>query len=432
MSEYLVPFLIMTVLIALNGVFVAAEFAIVGSSKTRLASLAEQGSAGARALLSIRRDPDKMNRYIATAQVGITLASLGLGMYGEPVVARWLGGSPRAHEGDGHGVGLTVAAILLLTYPHVVLGEMVPKSVALESPVRAALALRHVMSLVERLTLPLVVSLNAIGNGLMRLCRIPPVDESRHLYSPEELELVVRESHEGGLVGTTEELMVENIFDLSERTAGQVMTPRTRVEGLRVELSLKEALARVCETGFSRHPVYRESLDHVAGLLYTKDLARHYAHHGTAGTIPELMRPARFVSEATPVEKLLQIFRQEHLQMAVVLDEFGGTAGVVTLEDVVEEVVGEIQDEFDEEQPLVRELGPRVYEVRGELLLQELEQNLDRPLSHPEVDTVGGLFLASLHDVPENGALIEWAGIRWTALEVSGSAVLRVQVDLQG
>lgn len=429
--EYLVPLVVIAVLVLLNGLFVAAEFGIVGSSKTRLNSMALEGSKGAEAVLSIRRDNDRMNRYIATAQVGITIVSLGLGMYGEPVLAGWMSEAAGHHdEGHGHSPWFTLAAILLLTYPHVVIGEMVPKALALQNAVGTAIRLRHVMGLIEKLFLPLVVALNAIGNGLLRLFRIPAPDETMHLFSPEEIEMVVHESREGGLVGDTEELMIENIFDLSERTAVQVMTPRTRLVGIPADLDIAEALAQVCNTRYSRHPVYQGDLDTIQGLLYTKDLARHYAHHGTEGNLKDLLRPVRFVPESTPAEELLALFRRERIQFAVVLDEYGGTAGVVTLEDVVEEVVGEIQDEFDQELPPLRELRPNVYEVRGDLLLEELSQTLRLDLEHPTVDTVGGLVMAQRQGLPAQGDTVEWERLRLTVLAMSKTSVERVRLEV--
>lgn len=414
-------------LILLNGIFVAAEFSILASSKTHLSNLAGEGSKRAEAVLSVRRDHSRMHRYITTAQSSMTLASLALGMYGEPAVATWLGWLTGA---DPHGYGLSTASILLLTYPEVVLGEIIPKALAVRYAPRTAMGLSTLMRVVETLLFPLVASLSALGKGLLRLLRVPPADESRRLFSPDEIELVVRESREGGLVGSTEELMIENIFDLSERTADQVMTPRIRVEGIPADLPIDEVLERLCDTRYSRHPVYHGDLDHIAGLLYAKDLARHYVEKGSAGDLRELLRPARFVPESAPVESLLKIFRSERIQLVVVLDEYGGTAGIVTLEDVVEEVVGEIQDEFDQEIPPLRELGAGLYEVRADLLLDELGQRLRRKLEHPEVETVGGLVMDICQGVPTPGQSVEWEGLRFTVLAMERTAVQLARLEI--
>ncbi|MGE0490045.1 MAG: hemolysin family protein [Vulcanimicrobiota bacterium] len=421
----MIAFLAIVILVLLNGIFVAAEFAIVGASKTRLATMAEEGDTAALKVLAIRRDDDRMNRYIATAQVGITVVSLGLGMVGEPALAE---GLAHLFHRDHHEAWLTLVAILLLTYPHVVVGEMVPKALALQSAIRTAIVLRPLMALVEKVFLPLVVALNGMGNLLLRLLRVPPADESRHLFSPEEIEMVVKESREGGLVGASEELMVENIFDLSERTAGDVMTPRTRVMGMERDLTLSQALDRVCETGYSRHPVYGESLDHIDGILYTKDLARHVVARGEQGDLSELLRPARHVPASTGLEELLEIFRREHLQLAVVLDEYGGTAGLVSLEDVFEEVIGEIQDEFDQEVDPIARQEDGSYLVRGDVLLEELTQHLGRSFDHPSVKTLGGLVLELKANVPVVGDILEWEGVKLEvmATQRKGAGLVRL------
>ncbi len=259
MTAYLIPAGIVILLIALNGMFVAAEFSIVAVPPTRMAQRAEAGSAAARHVLTILRDPRRQNRYITTAQVGITLASLGLGMYGEHAIAdwfvtlfHWLGAlaEPAAH---------TLAVILsigLLTYLHVVIGEMIPKSMALQAAETTVLALDRPMLLMERLFRPLNSLLIAIGDRIVRMLGIPPLDVNERLYSPQELEYIVDESFAGGLLASSDKLFIENIFDLSERNVGQIMTPRTRIAGISVDDDLQAVLRCLCETRQTRYPVY--------------------------------------------------------------------------------------------------------------------------------------------------------------------------------
>jgi magnesium and cobalt exporter, CNNM family len=433
MSQVLVPIAIIGILILINGLFVAAEFSIVAVPVTRLAQLAEEGSKRAQSVISVIRNRDRQYRYIATAQVGITIASLMLGMYGEGVVADWFGRAFERLGGLAEPLVETLAVIFavgILTYLHVVLGEMVPKSLALQAAEPTVLRLDGPMRWSGWLFRPLVVFLNGLGNRIVHLLGIPPLDASERLYSPEELELIVDESFEGGLLESSEQLYIENIFDLHERTVGQVMTPRTRIVGIPVTASLDSAIRRLCETRQTRYPLYDGNLDQIVGTLHVKDIARLMIQGGDAPELGSLARPAVFIPESLTVEKVLLRFRREGLQMAIVIDEYGGTAGLATLEDLIEEVVGEIQDEFDQEIVPFEVLAPRVLRVRGDLILDELTQHFDLSLELPEVDTVGGLVMSILRRIPRTGDSVEYGGIKFTVETVRGLAVQTVIVRL--
>lgn len=432
--EYLIPVLIISILILLNGFFVAAEFAIVGAPRTRIAQRAGEGSTAAQRVLDILQDTDRQNRYLATAQIGITIASLGLGMYGEHAIADWLVvpleslgrlASPAAHS---------IAAVLsigLLTYLHVVIGEMIPKSIALQSAETTVLRLERPMTIMDKLFLPIVAVLNGIGNGIMRLIGIPPAEPHARLMSPEELEMIVEESYVGGLIQADEQLFIENIFDLSERTVGQVMTPRTRIVGLPVSADEKTVLTRACEARFTRLPIFEDGLDQIIGVLHLKDLARQQIHPDERFNLRNIARQIVFVPESLSLEDMLSRFRRERFQMAIVIDEFGGTAGLVTIEDVVEEVVGEILDEFDQEIVPINRIRPGKLRVRGDLLLDELNQHYHLNLEHPDADTVGGLLMASLGRVLKPGdAFTTQSGVRLEVETVKGLAVQTVLVDI--
>jgi len=406
MSEYLIPILIILFLILINGLFVAAEFAIVGVPNTRIAQRAEQGSSVAKRVLTILRDPDQQNQYIATAQVGITIASLGLGMYGEHTIANWLI-PPLEHLGIfTASVAHSIAVIISiggLTYLHVVIGEMVPKTIALQSAETSVLRLVTPMTIAERLFYPAVWVLNIIGNQILKLIGIEPAEGSARLMSPEELEFVVEESFEGGLIEANEQLFIENIFDLSERTVGQVMTPRNHIIGIPTTMDEQSALLRTCQARYSRLPVYKEDLDHITGILHLKDLARQQVDPEREFILTELIRPPKYVPESLSLEDMLVQFRREGVQIAIVIDEYGGTAGVVSIEDLVEEVVGEILDEFDQEILPIQELENNVLRVRGDLLIDELNQHFDLNISHPDADSVGGLIMAQLGRIVNPG-----------------------------
>lgn len=433
MSDYLIPILIIFFLILVNGIFVAAEFAIVGAPHTRIAQRAEQGSNTAKKILSIIRDPNRQNQYIATAQVGITIASLGLGMYGEHTIATWLI-PPLEHLGVFTvSVAHTIAVIFsigLLTYLHVVIGEMVPKTLALQSAETTVIRLASPMAIAERIFSPVVWVLNTIGNQILKLLGIQPAAAGTRLMSPEELEFVVEESFEGGLIEANEQLFIENIFDLSERTVGQVMTPRNHLTGIRTTMEEKSVILRACQARFTRLPVYGDNLDHIIGILHIKDLARHQVNPNKEFNLKELIRPPIYVPESLSLEDMLVRFRREGFQMAIVIDEFGGTAGLVTIEDLVEEVVGEILDEFDQEIMPIQQIDTNVLRVRGDLLIDEINQLYDLNILHPDADTVGGLLMAQLGRIVNPGDKIKVDNIQMEVETVKGLVIQTVFVIL--
>jgi CBS domain containing-hemolysin-like protein len=279
------------------------------------------------------------------------------------------------------------------------------------------------MGMAERLFRPLTAVLNWIGNKLLHLVGLPNADVHAQLSSSEELAYIVEESSEGGLLEPTELLYLENVFDFHERTVGQIMTPRTRMIGINAETSREETLAQVCTNRHSRYPIYEEDRDHIIGILHIKDLARHVAEEKSPFDLRMLAREATFVPESVSLESMLTRFREEHVQIAIVLDEYGGTAGLVTLEDLAEELIGEIQDEFDQEVAPIRELGANQLRVRGDLLLAELTQHYGVELGDEETDTVGGLVMNRLGQIPKPGDLVESDGIKFEVESVEGLAV---------
>jgi CBS domain containing-hemolysin-like protein len=273
----ILPLAIIALLILLNGLFVSAEFSLVGSAQTRLAELAETGSDRAARVLEVLRDPNRQNRYLATAQIGITLASLGLGMYGEHVVAEWIAGPMEASFGFSHTAAHNLAAVLAissLTYLHVVLGEMIPKSLALTASEKTVLSLHPVMLLMSRLFLPIVWILNAAGMAFLRLLGVPPASPGSRILTPDELEYVVEESFAGGLIEAEEQLFIENILDLRQRSIGQVITPRNRIVGVPLHAQEETVLQMICEKPYTRYPVFDRDLDSIVGILHTKNLVR--------------------------------------------------------------------------------------------------------------------------------------------------------------
>ena len=439
--EFLLPVLIITALIFFNGLFVAVEFAVVASSRTRMAQLANEGSASAAKVMRILTDARGQTRFIIMAQLGITLSSLGLGMYGEHTIAEWILALLEQYGVEmglfnvatAHSAAL-VLAIGLMTYLHVVFGEVMPKSLALQAPEATALRVINPFWVIERTFSPVIYVLNAVARAITRACGVPERDEQDRMISPQELELIVEESFEEGLIAPSEQLYIENILDMRERTVGQVMTPRTRIVGISAVETEQEILRLVCASNHSRYPIYDGDLDQIRGFFHVKDLARHLQNGAEAGPLDlrkmARNRPVIVVPETLSLDMMLVRFRAEKGALAVVIDEFGGTAGIVTFEDLLEEVVGEIQDEFDVERAPFEFVGDRRLRVDGSLLLHELNQHFDINYDDEEVDTVGGLIMAHLGRIPEVGDVVELNGVRYEVEQVAGRAVDSVLVEL--
>lgn len=427
------PLAVISLLLVVNGFFVAAEFALAAAPEHRVAKLADDGSDAARRLLFLLRDTRAFNIYVSTAQVGITLASLGLGMYGEYALANWLEQYfvdwPWFSPTLQHAVA-TIITVALLTYLHVVIGEMVPKSLALASPANAALQMAPGMRFAHWLFHPITTLLNRAGDMLLRLFGVPPVDKRAHLVSSAELEYIVEESTVSGLLEPNQQLYLENVLDFGERALGQIMTPRTRVQTFSIEATIDEILQIVSQHGYSRYPVYQGERDQIVGIFHVKELARAISNDQTERPLATLLRPAVFVPETLSLAQMLQRFRSEHIQIAIVVDEFGGVAGLVTLEDLVEELIGEIQDEFDEELPPLEEINDTTLRVRGDLLIDELNQLYELELTHEEADTIGGMVTAVLGNIPSGGERVVIDQIKFDVEAVEGLAIRTLLVHL--
>ncbi|MEJ5296819.1 MAG: hemolysin family protein [Armatimonadota bacterium] len=432
MTDPLTFWSVVAALVLLNALFVAAEFAIVAAPRARISRLADTGSRAAALVRYVQSDARRQDRYIAAAQVGITAASLGLGMYGEHGLAQWLrphlAGLGWLQEPAAHSLSGGVA-VLFLTYLHVVLGEMVPKSLALFRPEKTVLTVSTPMLLFSRLALPLVLLLNGVGNLILRAFRIPLISETASVHSPRELELIVEESHEQGTLGEQESEILVNLLHFRDLLVRKVMVPRTSVVGIPLDCGVDEAVRIAVETRHTRYPVYGESLDDIRGILHVKELFRELRRPQDQRSIADAMRPAVFVPEQLTLEELLVEFQKRGAQVAVVLDEYGGTAGMVTLEDVLEEIFGEVQDEFDEEEPAIQRLDERRWALSGRVRLDEFEEETGIAFQREDVDTMGGLALALLGRPPAVGDEVELEGVRMRVTALDGLAVGRLEVE---
>lgn len=423
--------IIITALILLNGIFVAAEFAIVGAPKASIDKRAAEGNKLARAVQAVLRDPQRQDRYIATAQLGITLASLGLGMYGEHVLAEaiyhYAGESGFAAFIASHTFA-SILAITILTYFHIVVGEMVPKSLALQRAETMALWITPPMLWTKNLLYPFVVGLNGLGNLTLRMMGVHrQVQHSERYYSAEELQLIVQESEERGVIRTESGRMLQELFEFGDLTADQVMVPRVRITGLELGATPAEIREVLGASPHTRYPVYENDLDHIVGMIHIKDLLRLLLNDEPISQ--SHVRALPLMPETAELDNVLDAMRRDRAQMVVVLDEHGGTAGVVTLEDLFEEVVGDIAESPTDLPPFYRDTQGRL-RVPGTMRVDEVGQQFDLDLEHEDVDSVSGLVLTLLGRTARVGDVVEYERLRFEVTAVMGHGVDECAVSL--
>lgn len=426
MTSVVLPVLVVLALVALNGVFVAAEFALVGARRSRLQTIADGGSRVARWLVDIFDRPTGKDGYIAVAQLGITLASIGLGMYGEPAVAQWLYG-PFEDWGLSHGAAHTVGFVVALsaiTYLHVVFGEMIPKALALQAPEQVSLKVNPLMRLFGLLFRPMVRVLNALALGMLRLLRIPEPDRRSSLYTSAELEIVTDEAADSGQLGVLQRGLIRNIFDLEHRIAEELMTPRAEMEVIDVATPSSEVIGRIDASPHSRYPVVDGDLDHVVGVLHVKDFIRA-TQTTDAPSVTGLVRRLPTVAATASAERLLERFKRERTHAILVVDEFGGTLGLVTLDDLIAEVM---DDHLAGGAPDVVRHPDGSLSIDGGTTIADLADHHDIHLSHPEVATVAGLILANTASVPDVGTAVESDGHVLQVEAVSGRRISRIRL----
>jgi len=387
------------VLVLLNGFFVAAEFALVKVRPTQLEPLLEQGDARAKVAHHM---VSHLDAYLSATQLGITLASLALGWIGEPAFA-WLlqpvlalvpGMSPAL----GHSVSLTVA-FLTISALHIVVGELAPKSLAIRKPEPTSLWVAIPLFAFFKLTYPAIWVLNHAANALLKLVGIEPVTESEGSHDEDELRRLLASKHATALSRAKREI-IDNVFELAHRTARQVMVPRADVVLLTTKTPFEDSLRTARASGHTRFPLCREHLDDVFGFVHIKDL---FQRDTPPESLEDVARAIEFVPETISLERLLRHMRTRRIHMAPVVDEHGGVSGIVTLENVIEELVGSIEDEFDHELPDVVQTSPGVYRVSGLVLVQDLEHELGIELSDRDEDTIAGVVLSELGRSPRAG-----------------------------
>jgi len=433
-------------LVLLNGFFVAAEFALVRSRRTRLEAMVRSGDKLARIAV---RATSNISRVLSASQLGVSLTSLGLGWIAEDTFAVLFAGM---FDGLSPAVEVSlrvslagVVAFAILTYLHVVLGELTPKAAALNSPERIARLLAPPLVFFAWIMSPFTWVLHRSADALLRLTGQPAAGSEETVHSPEELRLLVEQSQEGGALQPADADMIDAVFEFSEKNAREVMTPRTEIIALDVDAPLEAVLAVVEESGFSRYPVYEDSIDDIIGLILTKDLLRVLfpAAARVAAGVPEgealpdfslraLVRPVHVIPGSREVEDVLADFKRLKEHMAVVLDEYGGTAGVITMEDLLEEIVGEILDEYDTpediDEPVLTRAGETV--VSGSTNIGELNDHFGLSVPDADATTIGGYVFGILGRLPQAGDRVIAGGAIFTVKSMEGRKIDLLAVDL--
>jgi len=414
--------------VLLNAFFVVAEFSLVKIRRTRLEELAFQGNGRARLALQIVSNFDT---YLGATQLGVTLASLGLGWLGEPAVAALIAPLVFKYFPDAvwlvHTVSVAVG-FTIITFLNIVLGELVPKALAIQRTEQLALFCAWPLFVFHKLGYPVIVLFNKAARAIMALIGIKPASEAEVAHSEEELRMIVNASHRGGVLDQMESELIDNVFDFADRLAREVMVPRQDMVCLFTDDPFEENMRVVRETGHTRYPLCVEDKDHVIGMVHIRDLLDMDICGTGEKDLRSIMREILVVPEGMSVARLLQAMRRKRTHLAVVADEYGGTAGLVALEDVLEEIVGDIQDEHDAEEAVeIQRLEDGSYEFDGRVLLDDVAELLNIRLEEHEEDTLGGYIFGLLGRRPEVGDELNIGDYRFSVLQVNGFRVVRVK-----
>jgi putative hemolysin len=413
--------LIIVLLVLANAIFVAAEYALITARRSRLEERAERGQRRARTALRLMDEPV---RFISTVQVGITVSAILLGAIGEPLLSGFL--EPP--------ISTTVAfliAFAILTYLSVVLGELVPKAVALQRAEMIAITLAVPLDWLAKITHPVVWVLDKSGNSVLRVLRVKPAPAGMIAYTREDIRHSVAAAEDVGEFGQAEEEMLYKVFDFASKEVAEVMVPRPDVVAISADMPPEEALATVVDSPYTRYPVYRNSFDEIVGILHVRDLFAAMHDLGIANVrLESIARPAYVVPETKDLEALLADFRREKQHMAIVVDEYGSVDGIVTLEDVLEEIVGEIEDEFDLPDTSVERIDDKRVRIDGSYTIDDFNELFGTGLEQDGYHTMAGLVFGTLGRAPEVEDSVVVDGVRLTVLEIEGSRIVKLEAEL--
>ncbi|TQR34033.1 hemolysin family protein [Brevibacillus brevis] len=420
--------ILVMILVLLNGFFVATEFAIVKVRESRIAQLAAEGNKRA---VDVERVLHNLDAYLSACQLGITLASLGLGWLGEPAIAHLLHPVFRYfHLNETVVTSISfIIAFSLITFLHIVLGELAPKTLAIQYSEKVVLAVAKPIQLFYKIMYPFIQMLNWSASHFLGLFHIS-LEPHQEAHTEEEIRILVNESHKSGLIDQTELMLVDNIFDFSETMAREIMVPRTDMVVLNLRDPFDENVKHVQNGRFTRYPVVDGDKDHVVGSLHIKDMLTGLLE-GESHDLQTFMRPILTVPETISISRLLTMLQKQRGQMAIIIDEYGGTAGLVTLEDIMEEIVGDIQDEFDDERPEV-ERSDGMLSLDGRMLLEEAGDYLDIELESSDVDTLAGWIYMQIDHPPRVGDRVREGKYEFIVGEVDHYRITRVYVKKVG
>lgn len=420
--------LITCALVLMNGFFVAAEFAIV---KVRASQLELKAQKGNRFAILGKQIISHLDAYLAATQLGVTLASLGLGWIGEPVVSNIIltvmhaTGIEMSQE-MAHAVALPVA-FLTITVLHIVFGELAPKSIAIQRSEATTLAVVYPLHFFHQMFKPFIWFLNGTANFLLRKIGISQAQGSE-AHSSEEIKYLVQQGKESGIIETEDYTIIKNAFDFSERAAKQIMIPRHLVSAFDVDEFNEQMLEKILEENYSRIPFYEESLDNIVGVVYLKDLLLNIKRKTTVN-IRELMRPVMFIPESKRIGQLLREFQLKHQQIAVVVSEYGGTEGIITMEDILEELVGEIQDEHDSEKGTIERIDEENFSILASTSISNVNHALPHPIEEDkQYETLAGYLFDKFGRIPNTNEKIKSDNYEFTILKKSKNSIIQVQM----
>ena len=419
-------------LVLANGFFVATEFALVSVRRTRIDQLADEGN---RLAGVVRQALTHLDDYIAATQLGITMASLALGWIGEPALAHLL--EPALSFLPTNLVGITThtlavaIAFSLITTLHIVVGELAPKTIALQRSEATSMMVALPIDIFLKVFRPFIMLMNGIGRGVVRLVGLKPTSEHESVHSEEEIRMLLAASTAAGMIEKEEQAMIQSVFEFGDLTADQVMTPRTEMTAVPATTGVPQLVTLFTETGHTRLPVYEGTLDNIVGIVHALDLLRGRQNGHLPTTVRDLMREVLTVPETITLSRLLGRMKRLKTRIAIVIDEYGGTAGLVTLEDLVERIVGDVQDEFDQPEEVdVQPLGDRSALVNGLMLLEDFNEHFRTDLTDEYNETVGGFVMGRLGRIPQVGDEVQADGLTLQVEEMDGLRVARLRVDV--
>jgi len=418
--------LVVAALILVNAVYVAAEFAAVSARRSRIKQLAEEGNPLASWLVPILEKPESLDRYIAACQIGITVSGLVLGAYAQATIAGALApwvAAAGLQESTAQSVSIGIV-LLLLTVAQVIFSELVPRSLALQYPTQAALYAVVPMAPSLWVYRPLITWLNGTSLVLRRLIGAPPKTH-RHIHSPEEIELLIAESRDGGLLEPDEHRRLRRALRLNMRQAKQLMVPRLEISAIDIATPLDDVIRLVAQSPYSRLPVYRESIDNIVGMLHTKDLVRWLVSGVASDTLESVIRPITSVHESVTVDRVLRHLRERRTHQALVVDEFGGTSGLITLEDVLSELLGDVGDEFKAGEPVAETLPDGRVRLPGQMPVEDAATFLGTEWE-TEAATVNGFITQALGHLPTTGERVAIGEFEFEVEDVRRRALVSV------